>query len=124
MQFFECINLMTDYQLLSQRLKLLAHPERLRMLDALRRSPECVCHLEALLGRPQPYISQQVRLLHRAQVLKSEKQGQNTFYRIADPEMLDWLNEVLGPAGELDRYEPLAECVCPACQNESAQSFA
>jgi DNA-binding transcriptional ArsR family regulator len=37
-----------DYRRLSEKLKLLAHPERLRILDVLRREPECVCHLEAL----------------------------------------------------------------------------
>ncbi|MEZ4621446.1 MAG: ArsR family transcriptional regulator [Caldilineaceae bacterium] len=50
-----------DYQQLSTQLKLLAHPERLRILDLLRREPVCVCHLEALLDKPQPYISQQLR---------------------------------------------------------------
>ena len=69
----------TDYELLSARLKLLAHPERLRILDAIRRDSECVCHLEALLGKPQPYVSQQLRLLRDAGVIVDEKQGQNVF---------------------------------------------
>ena len=117
---------MTDYERLAQRLKLMAHPERLRMLDILRRSPECVCHLEALMGRPQPYISQQVRLLHRAGVLKSEKRGQNTFYRVSDPEMLVWLNQVLGPvlAEEREIHQALPECVCPKCQREPMMLYA
>ncbi|HEY53288.1 MAG TPA: winged helix-turn-helix transcriptional regulator [Caldilineae bacterium] len=118
MQFIEYAIAMTDYERLAQRLKLMAHPERLRMLDILRRSPECVCHLEALMGRPQPYISQQVRLLHRAGVLQSEKRGQNTFYRVSNPEMLAWLSQVLGPVPEVERgiHRPLPDCVCPKCQ--------
>ncbi|HEY53290.1 MAG TPA: winged helix-turn-helix transcriptional regulator [Caldilineae bacterium] len=117
---------MTDYERLSQRLKLMAHPERLRMLDILRRSPECVCHLEALMDRPQPYISQQVRLLHRAGVLRSEKRGQNTFYRVADPEMLAWLDQVLGPVPEEEReiHHLLPDCVCPKCQREEVRLYA
>ncbi|NOZ50181.1 MAG: winged helix-turn-helix transcriptional regulator [Chloroflexi bacterium] len=117
---------MTDYKHLSQRLKLMAHPERLRMLDVLRRNPECVCHLEALLGRPQPYISQQVRMLHRAGVLKSEKLGQNTFYRVSDPEMLAWLDLVLGavPVALLGRHETATACVCPQCQREPVTLYA
>jgi DNA-binding transcriptional ArsR family regulator len=48
------------YQQLRESFKLLARPERLRFLDVLRREPECVCHLEVLLGKPQPYVSQQL----------------------------------------------------------------
>lgn len=116
---------MTDYERLAQRLKLMAHPARLNMLDVLRRSPECVCHLEALLGRPQPYISQQVRLLHRAGVLQSEKRGQNTFYRVSDPEMLAWLDQVLGPVPVEARkiHQSLSDCVCPKCQREEVRLY-
>ncbi|RME47127.1 MAG: ArsR family transcriptional regulator, partial [Caldilineae bacterium] len=41
-----------SYRHLANKIKLLAHPERLRILDAIRREPECVCHLTALLGKP------------------------------------------------------------------------
>lgn len=106
----------TNYEALSARLKVLAHPERLRILDVLRHDPECVCHLEALLGKPQPYVSQQLRLLREAGVICGEKQGQNVFYNICDPEIARWLDVVLGPIGDeraLD--EPVAACVCPKC---------
>ena len=73
-----------SYDELSARLRLLAHPERLRILDAVRRDSECVCHLEALLGKPQPYVSQQLRLLRDAGIIADEKQGQNVFYRLND----------------------------------------
>ena len=66
--------LITDYDSVSDRLKLLAHPERLRILDAVRRDAECVCHLEALLGKPQPYVSQQLRLLRDAGLIEDRKQ--------------------------------------------------
>jgi hypothetical protein len=36
------------YTSYADRFKLLGHPMRLLILDALRRTPECVCHLEAL----------------------------------------------------------------------------
>ena len=106
----------TNYEALSVRLKVLAHPERLRILDALRHDSECVCHLEALLGKPQPYVSQQLRLLREAGVICDEKQGQNVFYNICDPEIARWLDVVLGPIGDehtLD--EPAAACTCPKC---------
>lgn len=108
---------MPDYELLSTRLKLLAHPERLRILDALRREPECVCHLEALLDKPQPYVSQQLRLLREAKVITDHKQGQNVFYSICDVEIMTWLDSILGPVDQGTRRSvpDAAVCNCPKC---------
>ena len=112
----------TDYELLSARLKLLAHPERLRILDAIRRDSECVCHLEALLGKPQPYVSQQLRLLRDAGVIVDEKQGQNVFYRLSDDEVRAWLDVVLGPVGggyaASAQHRRVNACSCPKCNDE------
>ena len=108
-----------DYEILSARLKLLAHPERLRILDALRRDAECVCHLEALLGKPQPYVSQQLRILRDAGVITDEKQGQNVFYRLADAQLREWLARILGDVTgdlpEMARHKKVVACVCPKC---------
>lgn len=111
-----------NYDALSTRLKLLAHPERLRILDAVRRDSECVCHLEALLGKPQPYVSQQLRLLRDAGLIIDEKQGQNVFYRLCDEEVRAWLAIVLGDAHgehpEMARHKRVIACVCPKCNDE------
>jgi DNA-binding transcriptional ArsR family regulator len=108
-----------DYETVSSRLKLLAHPERLRILDVLRREAECVCHLEALLGKPQPYVSQQLRFLRQAGLIVDEKEGQNVYYRLVDPEVMRWLDQVLGPAtGEdpaLTAHKQVIACPCPKC---------
>lgn len=109
------------YDELSARLKLLAHPERLRILDAVRRDSECVCHLEALLGKPQPYVSQQLRLLRDAGIIADEKQGQNVFYRLDDEAVRGWLDAVLGPAAgehpDMVQHKRVIACVCPKCSD-------
>lgn len=109
-----------DYALLAERLKLLAHPERLRILDAIRRDAECVCHLEALLAKPQPYVSQQLRLLREAGLIEDRKQGQNVYYWLKDQAVRTWLEAVLGPpgAGELPalaQHKRVIACPCPKC---------
>lgn len=115
----------TDYEELSARLRLLAHPERLRILDAVRRDAECVCHLEALLGKPQPYVSQQLRLLRDAGLVRAEQQGQNIYYALADDEVRAWLAAILGPfAGELPdiaAHKRVIACGCPKCSTELSQ---
>ena len=112
-----------SYERLSNRLKLLAHPERLRILDAIRRDAECVCHLEALLQKPQPYVSQQLRLLREAGLIEDRKQGQNVYYWLADNEVRTWLDAVLGPAdGELPslaQHKRVIACPCPKCNEET-----
>lgn len=116
------VEMIPDYDVLSSRLKLLAHPERLRILDAIRRDSECVCHLEAMLGKPQPYVSQQLRLLREAGLIADEKQGQNVFYRLSDETVRTWLDSVLGPAvGEhpdLTPHKKVISCPCPKCHDE------
>lgn len=111
------------YEDLTASLKLLAHPERLRILDAIRRDSECVCHLEALLGKPQPYVSQQLRLLREAGMIADERSGQNIYYRLADEDVRLWLVSILGPVqGEMPdmaRHKRVIACACPKCNEES-----
>jgi ArsR family transcriptional regulator len=101
----------------ADRFKLLGHPVRLQILDILRRSPECVCHLEALLGKPQPYISQQLRLLREAGVVADSKDGLNVYYHLIDPQVAALLNAALGPVlpGERGPHQAAPGCVCPKC---------
>ena len=109
-----------DYNMLSDRFKLLAHPERLRILDVLRREPECVCHLIALLGKPQPYVSQQLRILREANLIVDERDGLNIYYRLVDEEIARWLDAALGPVEgnhpDMVRHKKIIACPCPKCE--------
>lgn len=91
---------------------LLSHPVRLRILDELRRDEACVCHLQAVLGRPQAYVSQQLRVLREAEVVTARKDGLLVYYRLDDRRVERLLEEVLGPAGQATR---LPACPCPKC---------
>lgn len=116
-----------DYQLISKQLKLLAHPERLRILDVLRREPECVCHLEALLDKPQPYVSQQLRTLRNADVIVDERRGHNIYYELRSDQVRSWLDQILGPAVEdpqLLQLKKTLPCQCPTCDANLQVSYA
>jgi ArsR family transcriptional regulator len=101
----------------ADRFKMLGHPVRLQILDVLRRSPECVCHLEAALHKPQPYISQQLRVLREAGVIVDVKEGANVYYHLVDPNTARFLDAALGPvaAGAPPGRESIAGCSCPKC---------
>ena len=91
----------------------LSHQGRLRILDELRKDEACVCHLQAVLGRPQAYVSQQLRVLREAGLVADRKDGLMVYYRLADGQAAHLLDEVLGPSGERV-FVP--GCPCPRCE--------
>lgn len=103
-----------SYDQIVQVLRLLAHPARLRILDELRKGDACVCHLEMLLRHPQPYVSQQLRVLREAGVIESYKEGLFVYYRLVSPQVARLLDTVLGPP---PTAIALPGCTCPRCAN-------
>jgi ArsR family transcriptional regulator len=104
------------YRQVSQLFSLLSHAPRVQILDELRRGEACVCHLQAVLDRPQAYVSQQLSVLREADVVTDRREGLFVFYRLADEQVEHLLEETLGPAGGPTR---LAGCPCPHCESAS-----
>ncbi len=107
-------------------LKAIAHPVRLRIVEILRRAPECVCHLSAALERPQPYISQQLAILRSAGVIVDERDGANVFYRLADPSVVRLVDAACEPmiaedGGACPGRRRVAGCNCPKCSGNALQ---
>lgn len=83
---------------LLQRLKTLGDLTRLRLV-ALCRQGECsVSELTRVIGQSQPRISQQLKLLCEAGLLRRFRDGKRVFYRVAESGRRD---EVLRPLLEL-----------------------
>lgn len=78
--------------------RILSHPVRVQILCALRKQELCVGHLQELIDRPQPYISQQLRLLRESGIVAVRHDGLYVYYRLADPRIQTMLNEWLGPS--------------------------
>ncbi len=116
---------MDNYRLPTRVLKALAHPERLRLLNALRAGEECVCHLTALLNQRQAYVSQQLMFLRRAGLIADRKDGLRVYYRIKDARVLDMLDTVNALAG-VNKIAPtvrtMRACPCPKCSAKSAKA--
>lgn len=111
---------MTDpYHIHALRLKALAHPVRLHILDMLRQGEVCVCHLEAALKRRQAYVSQQLMILREAGLVEARKDGLQVFYRITDPSTEAVLNTLLGPC-EDTQITVIDHCPCPSCATQNA----
>jgi ArsR family transcriptional regulator len=71
---------------LAERLKTLADPTRLRMLDLLAQQGEslCVCHITEQFPIHQPTISHHLRLLREAGLVDCEKRGVWAYYWATD----------------------------------------
>lgn len=112
----------TNHQTISQQARLfktLMHPTRIAILESLRFSEECVCHLEAHLHLRQAYLSQQLAILRQAGLIADRRDGMNMFYRIIRPEVLNLLDSartMVGGAADirLHSVRPQA-CPCPKC---------
>ena len=99
-------------------LKVLAHPVRLQILDELCGDAECVCHLSALLNKPQPYVSQQLAVLRTAGLIEDEKEGTNVYYRLVDVRAAALVAATLGRTGDCPGHTVRAGCICPKCRTD------
>ena len=107
------------YEPQARLFKALMHPARLAILEILREGEECVCHMEAILGYRQAYISQQLSVLREAGLLQDRREGWNVFYRVIRPEVYDIMDTAHRMAGMKSRSRAIvnlpAECPCPKC---------
>lgn len=112
---------MDTYELETKVLKAIAHPVRLRILNALREGEECVCHLTALLDQRQAYVSQQLMFLRQAGILEDRKEGWRVYYRITNPQILnvlDALNVFVGAKRPVREAKTVPACPCPKCEKQ------
>ncbi len=117
---------LTPFNPQAQLFKLLAHPTRVAILEALRGGEQCVCHLEAALGLRQAYLSQQIAVLREAGVLQDRRDGWNIYYHVARPEVftvLDAAAALTGQSAADSLRPPIQGCPCPKCapRNEEAR---
>ena len=71
---------------LAERLKAVADPTRLQMLDLLVQQPEplCVCDITSQFAQHQPTISHHLRVLREAGLIETEKRGIWAYYWATD----------------------------------------
>jgi ArsR family transcriptional regulator, zinc-responsive transcriptional repressor len=65
-------------------LRALAAPVRIAIVLQLRHSPRCVHELVEALGVAQPLVSQHLRVLKSAGVVRGDRHGREVAYRLVD----------------------------------------
>lgn len=97
---------------LADMLGVLAHPQRIRIIDLLKDDELDVSSLQRQLDVSQSQVSQHLALLRSRRLVTQRKSGRRRFYRLTDPQIVQWLFngvQLLGP--ELEAVEQLRTAV-------------
>lgn len=101
-----------EWESTAQMLRLLAHPARLMILEALCQGPLCVNDLNSLLGVPQPQVSQHMAALRKSGVVACHINGPLRCYYITKPSLVKKLVQLLKaehPVQQRDRATVIRE---------------
>lgn len=99
-------NLTDRYASRVRILKALAHPTRLFLVEELAQGECCVCELTERIGDDISTVSKHLARLREVGVLSSERRGQQIFYRLRVPcvlEVFGCVEGVLDGEGEGQR---------------------
>jgi ArsR family transcriptional regulator len=77
----------TQEEMIVKIFKALGHPIRYKIVKFLIDGPECVCKLNENIEFSQSNLSQHLRILKDAGVVKGEKVGLNIHYSLASEEI-------------------------------------
>ena len=114
---------------IAELLQVVSSPARLGILLAIGRGEACVCHLEAILGWRQAYISQHLMALRKAEILQDRRDGRYVYYRLTDEAILALVRDAATLVGlapqsvdALANPSPDTACECPHCVPETASA--
>jgi DNA-binding transcriptional ArsR family regulator len=73
-----------NYEKVSETFKALSHPARLRMVVGLIKDECNVAQIQKVLRLPQSTISQHLKILKNAGIIKGRREGTKTCYKVID----------------------------------------
>lgn len=80
---------MYDNEFIPKVFKALGHPLRYKIVKYLMDSPKCVCKLNEDIEFSQSNLSQHLKILKDAKILKSERSGLNIEYSVYSDSVKD-----------------------------------
>ncbi len=101
-------------QSVSEAMKQLGDPSRLKIFWFLCHCEECLINIAALTEMSSPNVSHHLRLLKSAGLITSRRQGKEMYYKAADTEMAQSLHRII---------EEIARITCPESNPELIGHF-
>ena len=84
--------------------KAMAHPTRLFIVDKLSRKERCVCELRDMVGADISTVSKHLSVLKNAGIIMDEKRGNQVFYKLRCPCILQFFSCVESVMQAAPRY--------------------
>ena len=72
--------------------KALSDPTRLKILELIKDQKRCICEIIPHTGKSQPTISQHLRILRNARLIKDHKKGTNIWISAANNQIYSIIN--------------------------------
>lgn len=91
-------------------LRLVAEPNRLRILALLARRERCVCDIEAALDLPQNLASHHLAALRRAGLVRDRREGKWVYYAMDEAQLAAHLTALTGLLDTSHAHEAAPDC--------------
>ena len=83
--------MLSQFDEMSEILKAMAHPMRLKILVGLKKDGCNVTEIQKNLGLPQSTISQHLRILKQVKIIKGRREGTKICYTVIN----DWAKQII-----------------------------
>jgi len=83
---------MKRYEELAQKLKAIAHPQRLCIVKGLMEHECNVSYIQECLGIPQSTVSQHLAKLKSAGIIEGRREGLEICYKVVDEDVKNIIN--------------------------------
>ncbi len=111
-----------NYEEPARLLRVISHPVRLAILQILHENEEmCVCHLEAILGYRQAYLSQHLMCLRENDLVSDRRAGRNVYYYMKEKGVMSIIKETVKCTSTKKIDFQALDCNCPECESETSK---
>jgi DNA-binding transcriptional ArsR family regulator len=81
---------------LAEMFKIIAHPDRIRIIEELGSGEKDVNTLVERLDLPGPRVSQHLGLMRANRIVEERREGRHHYYHLIQPDIANWIIEALG----------------------------
>jgi ArsR family transcriptional regulator len=74
--------------------KSLGDPTRLKILDLIKNGEKCICEIVPYTGKSQPNVSQHLKVLKIAGLIRERKDGTRILVRVSDNRIYNIIEQV------------------------------
>ncbi len=76
---------------LAEIFKIVANPDRIRLIEELRAGEKDVNTLAQILDLPSPRVSQHLSLMRAHRLVEERRDGRHHYYHLIQPEIAAWI---------------------------------